>query len=335
MINGIKNLFSYLFDSKDYSTFSGVIDIIVVRQPDESLKSMPFHIRFGTLKVLDNQNINIQIIVNDKKIEDVFMFMLPEGACYFPELNVKNEIQKKLRPSSAILKKFNLKNGYNKIQFVAESDLQGKQLIEGKIYLYNYDTKLVISDVDGTVTKSDVKGHISTIIGKEWTHEDIAELYTNIQKNGYKMVYLSSRPLYFYNYTQGYLKGIIQNGFTMPDGPILLSPDQIISSLNREVVYKKADEFKGALLKDLRRVFPEQVIPIFAGFGNRDTDATACLYAGVLIDNIFIINEQSQVEILGKQEKSSYKKINEKVQEFFPRLPKKKDEKQQKQQLHQ
>jgi phosphatidate phosphatase PAH1 len=37
----------------------------------------------------------------------------------------------------------------------------------------------------------------------------------------------------------------------MPDGPVLLSPDLMISSFNREVLFKKADEFKGALLKDL------------------------------------------------------------------------------------
>jgi len=79
--------------------------------------------------------------------------------------------------------------------------------------------------VDGTVTKSDIQGHINTIIGKEWTHEDIAELFSLIKKQGYKIVYLSSRPLYFYNYTQKYLQGISQNGFNMPDGPILLSPD--------------------------------------------------------------------------------------------------------------
>lgn len=137
------------------------------------------------------------------------------------------------------------------------------------------------------------------------------------------MVYLSSRPLYFYNYTQKYLQGIKQNNFTMPDGPILLSPDQIVSSLNREVVYKKADEFKGALLKDLQRVFPENSNPIFAGFGNRDTDATACLYAGVPIGKIYIINEESEVEILGNKEKTSYKNIGLTVTQQFPYLPKK------------
>lgn len=73
-----------------------------------------------------------------------------------------------------------LRRGYNKIEFVVESKLQGRQTIEGKIYLFDHDAKLVVSDIDGTVTKSDVRGHISTIMGKEWTHKDIAPLFTGI-----------------------------------------------------------------------------------------------------------------------------------------------------------
>ncbi len=43
----------------------------------------------------------------------------------------------------------------------------------------------MISDIDGTVTKSDMFGHILPRIGIEWAHSGIANLYTNILKNGY------------------------------------------------------------------------------------------------------------------------------------------------------
>jgi len=55
----------------------------------------------------------------------------------------------------------------------------------------------VISDIDGTVTKSDMLGHLFPRFGIEWAHSGIANLYSNIYKNGYKMLYLSSRPIGF------------------------------------------------------------------------------------------------------------------------------------------
>ena len=46
--------------------------------------------------------------------------------------------------------------------------------------------KIIISDVDGTVTKSDIFGHILPRIGfTDWAHQGIANLYTNIKANGY------------------------------------------------------------------------------------------------------------------------------------------------------
>jgi len=72
-----------------------------------------------------------------------------------------------------------------------------------------------------------------------------------------------------------------------------MSPDLMLSSFKREVIYKKADIFKSAILKDISNVFSSD--PFYAGFGNRDTDATACRMAGIKLNNIFLINEESQV----------------------------------------
>ena len=54
----------------------------------------------------------------------------------------------------------------------------------------------MISDVDGTVTKSDVGGHILPKLHiSDWCHEGIAKFYSEIKANGYEIVYLSSRPI--------------------------------------------------------------------------------------------------------------------------------------------
>ena len=56
--------------------------------------------------------------------------------------------------------------------------MQGVQVVIGKIFLWDYTTKIVISDVDGTVTKSDALGHILPRLGlHDWSQPSICKLY--------------------------------------------------------------------------------------------------------------------------------------------------------------
>ena len=41
--------------------------------------------------------------------------------------------------------------------------------------------QVVVSDVDGTITKSDILGHIMYYVGRDWTHLGVANLYTSIK----------------------------------------------------------------------------------------------------------------------------------------------------------
>ena len=43
--------------------------------------------------------------------------------------------------------------------------------------------------------RSDVMGHILPMLGRDWSHSGIAELYTNIKKNNYQILYLTARPI--------------------------------------------------------------------------------------------------------------------------------------------
>lgn len=71
------------------------------------------------------------------------------------------------------------------------------------------------------------------MIGRDWTHPGVAKLYTDIASNGYKMLYLTSRAVGQADVTREYLKGISQNGYTLPDGPVIMSPDRLLTSLHR------------------------------------------------------------------------------------------------------
>jgi phosphatidate phosphatase LPIN len=67
------------------------------------------------------------------------------------------------------VRKLHLNFGVNKVIY----QLEGYK-IEAEIYLYANNDKLVVSDVDGTVTKNDVGGHINNFVERDYLHEGYA-----------------------------------------------------------------------------------------------------------------------------------------------------------------
>lgn len=63
-------------------------------------------------------------------------------------------------PSSKLLKYLHLNKGCNKI--VCKNRLSGV-VAEFNVFLYEYTDKLVIMDIDGTVTKSDIRGYFESV----------------------------------------------------------------------------------------------------------------------------------------------------------------------------
>lgn len=78
------------------------------------------------------------------------------------------------------------------------------------------------------------------MIGRDWTHLGVAKLYTDICRNGYKVLYLTSRAIGQADSTRDYLKGIKQNDYQLPEGPVIMSPDRLMASLHRWV-FKDSD----------------------------------------------------------------------------------------------
>ena len=66
------------------STLSGAIDIVVVRQPDGSLRSTPFHVRFGKLMLLKPREKIVSLTVNQKPVE-LWMKLGYSGEAFFIE----------------------------------------------------------------------------------------------------------------------------------------------------------------------------------------------------------------------------------------------------------
>ena len=228
---------------------------------------------------------------------------------------------KTLIPTHEQLESLNLKPGPNVITFQVNSRLQGCQKITGKIFLWDYRTKIVISDVDGTITRSDVMGHVMPRFGNDWSHHGIADLFTKISGNGYQFIYLTARAIGQAETTRAYIYSLRQEdgGRMLPEAPILMSPDRLMRSFNREVILRKPQVFKIACLKNIVRLFPKEHPPFYCGFGNRDSDAVSYRDVGVPLGKIFIINPDSDIHHFESQQyKKSYPMLAGMIDEMFP-----------------
>ncbi|XP_063079771.1 phosphatidate phosphatase LPIN1-like isoform X2 [Engraulis encrasicolus] len=229
--------------------------------------------------------------------------------------------KKTLRLSSEQLASLQLKDGPNDAVFSVTTQYQGTCRCEGTIYLWNWDDKIVISDIDGTITRSDTLGHILPTLGKDWTHQGIAQLYHKISQNGYKFMYCSARAIGMADMTRGYLHWVNERGTMLPQGPVLLSPSSLFSALHREVIEKKPEKFKIECLTDIRNLFHPNTEPFYAAFGNRPTDVYSYKEVGVQLNRIFTVNPKGElVQEHAKANVSSYVRLGEVVDHMFPLL---------------
>ncbi|RLV96097.1 Phosphatidic acid phosphohydrolase 1 [Spathaspora sp. JA1] len=298
--------------------FDGSWDNIITKDED------------GNIRILNVPQLNNE----EQDIDDeMSVQMSPSSSGTTATITDSDKVYfKTLRLTSEQLQSMGLQYGENSLKFKSsESNAQ----VTASLYLWKSTTPIVISDIDGTITKSDALGHVLNLIGRDWTHPGVAKLFQDIFANGYNIIYLTARSAGQSDSTRQYLKGINQDGIKLPPGPVILSPDRTFAALRREVVLKKPEVFKMACLSDIRNLFfnrinedgeeqeekDEDQTPFYAGFGNRITDAISYRSVHIPSHRIFTINPDGEVhmellELAGY--KSSYLHIRELVDHFFP-----------------
>nr|XP_043900740.1 phosphatidate phosphatase LPIN2-like isoform X1 [Solea senegalensis] len=227
--------------------------------------------------------------------------------------------KKSLRLSSEQIARLKLREGPNDVTFSITTQYQGTCRCVGTIYLWNWDDRVIISDIDGTITKSDVFGQILPQLGKDWTHQGIAKLYHSVHENGYKFLYCSARAIGMADMTRGYLHWVNDRGTLLPQGPLMLSPSSLFSAFHREIIEKKPEKFKIECLTDIKNLFLPNTCPFYAAFGNRESDVFAYKQVGVSECRIFTVNPKGELILeKAKGNKTSYSRLSELVEHVFP-----------------
>jgi phosphatidate phosphatase PAH1 len=184
--------------------------------------------------------------------------------------------------------------------------------IESRVFFWELppllSRRLVVVDIDGTITRSDVGGHVLPLFGMSWAQPGVVPLMRAIASNGYHIVYLTSRPLFLADRTRSYLARL-----GMPLAPVVTSPDDALKSLHREIT-GCAHVFKSSVLAGISDVFRHcdggdyasasspsasgatPAASVFhSAFGNRATDAKAYAAAGIEPHRTFIIDARGRV----------------------------------------
>jgi phosphatidate phosphatase LPIN len=225
---------------------------------------------------------------------------------------------KSLVPTSKELASLNLKPGLNHVVFSVNTGLRGVQTVSCQLFLWDARTPVVISDVDGTITRSDVPGMFLPYVGRDWSQKGVANLFSKIHENGYNMLYLTARSIGQANSTRGFISSLTQGSIRLPPGPVFMSPDRLIHALNREVVERKPEEFKIGCLESLKSIYPSDFNPFSAGFGNRPSDIHSYLAVGIPELRIFSVNPLGTVTTANVTYKKSYTDLGALVHDMFP-----------------
>lgn len=266
----------------------------------------------------------VSLLVNDSIIEDVAMTVELDGSCAFVMPNHTGGGHS-LRPSAEQLESFQLRPGLNSLRI----ELRRGSLFEvarARCFLWRRTDPVVVCDIDGTVTRTDVRGFVDSLVNQapSVAHPGVCSFFEDLARDA-NVLYLTSRPIVLADMTRTYIAALEQPSnidtlvnrrsprrlgripppvasqrtqdasCRLPDGPVITSRENIVGALYSELVAKTPDIFKTKVLRDINNTYEQ--LAFKAGFGNRITDCRAYARAGIATDAIFMIDPESNLAV--------------------------------------
>ncbi|XP_040580012.1 phosphatidate phosphatase LPIN2 [Lepeophtheirus salmonis] len=294
---------------------SGASDVVAVRQNDGSIHSTPFHLQIGRFSSFFSYwfrrpGLSVQIVINGKR-GPMDLKVSEMGATCFERSSPDHS--ETWTPSE--WDQVELSSGENNASYRIPSL---RIEISFQVYLYKQEDKLVISDVDGTITESDLEGQIFSQLGRSVHYFDVIPLFKAIRMRGYKIIYLTARSIAQDETTRYYLFNKL-GLLGLPKGPLLMSPKPAAETLYESTVgtprYTKASN-----LNDLLNLFNDKDNVVKGAYGNVQSDSEAYQDVGISKSLIYLIEYGNLRREDRTDEVSSYHNEIRKLDETYPRL---------------
>ena len=73
------------------------------------------------------------------------------------------------------------------------------------IHVLDQSDRLLVTDIDGTITQSDLRGFVLPAVGMRADHAGVVRLLDGVGRRGYTVVYLTARSMALADMTRSYL----------------------------------------------------------------------------------------------------------------------------------
>ena len=312
---------TYLVDSGK-SPLMGANDVLVVCQADGTLKSTQLHVFVGKIedwKTMFYSQLDKSAVVrvNGQTVPGITIKLGETGAAYLEQEGHANPTGKF---TTSQLQLMQLKWGINRACVVVV-DLEVD--IPFSIYLFPQDSRLILTDIDGMITKSNVAGFIRGYVGFDVHHDGVNEFCDKVADNGYKVIYLTVRPITLDLQTRKYLFKTLTtsddgNGFDLPESPLFLIPAAISDTAFSAA--EKGAAAKTATLKNIMELFTLKSDVVYGAYGDEYSDTKAYLNIGIGIEKIYLIDKQGYMINIGTGAKTSYKQQSDNIDEVYPSM---------------
>eukprot|EP00752_Nemacystus_decipiens_P014390 g12799.t1 len=297
-----------------YAKVGAANDVVIVRRPDGTLTISDFHVMFNRKErvrggppdgpsSLSTADKSVHTYINGKLQPQLYLRVKADGFCTFPD----GRLQPADDALAALAQNETLVDGVNSVRFEIRYLRDPRVLVaECFAFVWGVNTPMIVVDIDGTITRSDVSGLLMTLtpgLLTDRTHLGICKLLARmVDEAGAQVVYLTSRPIVLAPKTRAFLTATEQEGKKLPLGPLLCCLEKVRGVLWRELVAKDMHDYKIKALLDLAtpfreagRAFGDAVFA--AGIGNRLHDAVAYKAAGIPEDFIFLIDPESNLRV--------------------------------------
>lgn len=282
-----------------YKAAGNAVDVIAVRSMENQLFTTSWHVVFSWSRWRSNQTAGVgdevRVLINGKELQTK-MQLLERGRCIFATGGLTPPVEDLLHVEL-------YDDRINHIRFEHHQRSSGTiRYVDSRLHVWGPNESVVVADLDGTLTISDVEGHIRTLrLGQyDFLHKGACDFFTKLHELDLKIVYLTARPIDWASASRTHLENATQHAHSLPPGPLITNSNGLRGALMTEVVNKNPHVFKTQVLNEIQLtlIHAGRVTehPVFvAGFGNRPTDVIAYKQVGMEESLIFLIDPYSNL----------------------------------------
>lgn len=286
--------------TRETPTLGNAFDLILVQSSTSQKLACSdalywFDVNLGSLKT--------QVVLEVQGSEDIVWFPIEDKRIQCDENNTRMDREESYSQCALTSLSRILNPGRNPARYLLLIDNIVVAMAPMFIFFWSSNDRLVIVDIDGTITRSNIRGVVDTVLTEsyQYAHDGVCEFFSALPT---RVVFLSTRPIRLANSTRKFLSEVQQNNKDcLPHGAWIGFMGHLASVMIMELITFSVSDFKEAaiqqqILKPFADVGASKKDVLVAAFGNTVMDMEAYHRVGLGLDRLFLIDKESAIYCL-------------------------------------